>query len=68
LAKASTGKMSAEGTPVRYLRSFFIPGEDKCYCLFEAMSPDVVQQANDDAGLPYVAITEGFHVTAEELT
>jgi len=68
LAKASTGKMSAEGTPVRHLRSFFVPGEDKCYCLFEAMSSDVVQQANDEAGLPYIAITEGFHVSSEELS
>jgi len=68
LAKTTTGKMTTEGTPVRYLPSFFVPGEDKCYCLFEAMSPDVVQQANDEAGLPYVAITEGFHVSAEELS
>ena len=33
LAKTTTGKMTSEGTPVRYLRSFFVPGEDKCYCL-----------------------------------
>ena len=52
LAKMSTGKMTSEGTPVRYLRSFVEPGEDKCYCLFEAMSADVVQRANDEAGLP----------------
>ena len=51
LAKMAIGKMTSEGTPVRYLRSFFVPGEDKCYCLFEAMSPDVVQRANDEAGL-----------------
>ena len=30
LAKTTTGKMTSEGTPVRYLRSFFVPGEDKC--------------------------------------
>ena len=26
LAKMATGKMTSEGTPVRYLRSFFVPG------------------------------------------
>ena len=68
LAKTTTGKMTSEGTPVRYLRSFFVPGEDKSYCLFEAMSPDVVQRANDEAGLPYISITEGLHVSADELS
>ena len=66
-AKAATNKMSIEGTPVRYLRSFFIPGEDKCYCLFEAMSPEVVKQANDQAGLPYLSISEGLHISAEDV-
>ena len=68
LAKMAIGKMTSEGTPVRYLRSFFVPGKDKCYCLFEAMAPDVVQRANDEAGLPYISITEGFHVSADELS
>jgi len=30
----------AEGTPVRYLRSTFITGEDKSFCLFEQPSAD----------------------------
>ena len=33
-AKQTTLAMTREGTPVRYMRSIFIPGEDKCYCLF----------------------------------
>ncbi len=66
-AKTTTNKMSNDGTPVRYLRSFFIPGEDKCYCLFEAASPDVVKEANDTAGLPYIGISEGFHISSEDI-
>ena len=31
LAKITTGKMTTEGTPVRYLLSFFVPSEDKCF-------------------------------------
>ena len=30
-AKESSSEMTREGTPVRYLRSIFIPGEDKCF-------------------------------------
>ena len=39
-----------EGTPVRYMRSIFIPGEDKCYCRFEGESADTVRQAALAAG------------------
>ena len=67
LAKSTTSQMTREGTPVRYLRSFFVPGEDKCYCLFEAASPGVVQQANDRAGLPVERISEALHVAAEDV-
>ena len=64
----TTAQMSREGTPVRYLRSFFIPGEDKCYCLFEGPSPEAVREANDRAGLPYDRISEGLHIEADELS
>lgn len=66
-AKHTTQAMTQEGTPVRYLRSTFIPGEDKCYCLFEGPSADVVKDANDRAQLPYERITEAMHLAAEDL-
>ena len=66
-AKSTTGQMSREGTPVRYLRSFFVPGEDKCYCLFEGPSADAVQQANERAELPFQRITEALHISAEDV-
>lgn len=66
-AKATSEQMSQEGVPVRYLRSTFVPGEDKCYCLFEGPSPDVVEQANQRAGLPFERIVEAAPITAEEL-
>ena len=66
-AKATTASMTSEGTPVRYLRSTFIPGEDKCYCLFEGPSADVVKTANDRAQLPYERIVDATHIAAEDL-
>ncbi len=66
-ARKITAVMTGEGTPVRYLRSTFIPGEDKCYCLFDGPSPDIVQTANDRAGLPVDRIVEVVLVASEDL-
>ena len=67
LAKSTTSQMTQEGSPVRYLRSFFIPGEDKCFCLFEAGSPELVKEANDRASLPYLNVSEALYVSADEV-
>ncbi|MGD9711464.1 MAG: DUF4242 domain-containing protein [Thermomicrobiales bacterium] len=67
-AKETTAAMTNEGTPVRYLRSTFIPGEDKCYCLFEGPSADVVKTANERAKLPYERIVDAMHVASEDLS
>ena len=66
-AKTTTAKMSLEGTPVRYLRTTFVPGEDKCFCLFEGPSLEAVQQANEDAEIPFDRIIEALHIAAEDV-
>ena len=66
-AKSTTAQMTEEGTPVRYLRSTFLPGEDKCYCLFEGPSADAVRAANDRAHIPYDRVVEAMHLSAEDL-
>ena len=67
-AKQATSEMTREGTPVRYMRSIFIPGEDKCYCLYEGESADAVRQANQRAELPVESISEALSITTEEIT
>ncbi len=62
-AIAKAGEMSAAGTPVEYIRSTFAPGDGRCMCLFEAGSEDAVRRLNDDAGLPYHAVTEAHDLT-----
>lgn len=66
-AKSTTADMTEEGTPVRYLRSTFVPGEEKCFCLFESESEGAVREANERAQIPYERIHEAEFVTAEEL-
>jgi hypothetical protein len=62
-AIAEAGKATAQGTPVRYLRSIFTPEDRRCY-LFEAASPEAVRQVNDAAGLPYKRVAEALDLLA----
>ncbi len=56
-------QFSAQGKPVRYIRSTFVPGESHCMCLFEASNPDVVKQVNETAKIPFTRITEAMDLT-----
>ncbi len=66
-AKETTAQMTAEGTPVRYLRSTFVPGEEKCYCLFEGPTEESVREANRRAEIPLVSVKEAMHIAVEDL-
>jgi hypothetical protein len=67
-ARDTARAMSDEGTDVAYLRSTFIPDGERCLCLFEASDSEVVKEANDRAGLPYMSITEAMHIASEDLS
>ena len=56
-------QFTAEGKPVRYIRSTFVPGEDHVMCLFEAPNADLVKQVNDTAGIPYKRVIEAMDLT-----
>ncbi|HEX4621280.1 MAG TPA: DUF4242 domain-containing protein [Myxococcaceae bacterium] len=66
-AKAASARMTAAGTPVTYLRSTFLSGDETCYCLFEGPSEEAVRQANDEAGIPYERIVPAIHVASNDL-
>jgi hypothetical protein len=66
-AKRASAELTEDGMPVRYLRSAFVPGEEKCMCLFEAASPEQVQQANERAGLPFVRIVDAAAITTDDV-
>lgn len=56
-------KFRAEGKPVRYIRSTFVPGEAHCMCLFEAPNAELVREVNETAGLPFTRIVEARDLT-----
>ncbi len=66
-AKRAAAEMTATGTPVTYLRSTFLPGDQTCYCLFDGPSEQAVAQANDRAGIPYERIVAVLHVASSDL-
>ena len=58
-------RFTADGTPVRYIRSTFVPGEARCMCLFDASSADDVKKVNEAAQLPFTRIVEALDLTPE---
>ena len=50
-AEAVTHRMQWEGTPIRFMRSIFVPDEETCFMLYEAATPDDVVIAAQRAGI-----------------
>ncbi len=57
-AKTCSVEMTDEGTPVQWLRSFFIPEKEQTHCYFEADNGDVVKEVNERANIPFNEIHE----------
>lgn len=56
-------RFTAEGKPVRYIRSTFVPGEAHCMCLFEAPSAALVEEVNRAANIPFMRVLEAMDLT-----
>jgi hypothetical protein len=59
-------RFTAQGKPVRYIRTTFVPGEAHCMCLFEAGNPEVVREVNEAAQIPFTRIVEALDLTPSE--
>lgn len=51
-------QLTREGTPVRYLRSIFVPEDETCFYLYEAVTVDAVHEAARRAALPVDRVAE----------
>jgi hypothetical protein len=56
-ARRAAEQLAREGTPVRYLRSIFVPEDETCFYLYEAPSADAVREAARRAQLPCDRVT-----------
>ncbi len=62
-AISKAAEFSDRGTPTRYLRSIFLPGDGRCLCLFEAENADDVEDLNREAHLPFERVTEALDLS-----
>ena len=63
-AQSAAGQAGDSPGAIRYLAVTLVPGDELCYCLFEAPTIEAVQQAHELAQIPCERIVEAFHATA----
>lgn len=59
----TSAEFTSNGKPVRYIRTTFVPSEERSMCLFEADSSDLVRECNEAAEIPFVRIVEALDLT-----
>jgi acetaldehyde dehydrogenase (acetylating) len=64
-AKTCCAEMTEEGTPVRWIRSFFLPETAQTHCYFEAPSAAAVKESNERAKIPFTHIIEVIEMTPD---
>jgi hypothetical protein len=62
-ARTAAEQLTREGTAVRWVRSVYAPEYETCLLVFEAGTPDAVDQAGRRAGLANARIVEGERAT-----
>ena len=53
-------ELTRRGTPVRYLSSIFVPEDETCFHLFEAISADAVREVAQRAELSFERVLEAI--------
>lgn len=59
----TSNDFAAQGTPMRYIRSTFVPADGRCMCLFEADSNTAVKRVNEVAKIPFTRVTDALDLT-----
>ena len=62
-ARTAAEQLTREGTAVRWVRSVYAPEYETCRLVFEARTPDAVDEAGRRAGLTYTRIVQGERAT-----
>ena len=61
----TAAEMSGQGTPIRYIRSTFVPESGQCMCLFSAEDAEQVKTLNDKAQIPYNCVVGALDLTPQ---
>jgi Nickel responsive protein SCO4226-like len=62
-AIATAKAYTAQGTPIRYIRSTYACEDGRCMCLFEAARAEDVRRLNEEAKIPFNQIVEALDLT-----
>jgi hypothetical protein len=57
-AHAAANELSREGIPIRFVRSIFVPADEICFYVFEAVSAEAVGTACERAALRFERVVE----------
>lgn len=63
-ARAAAEELSREGTPVRYVRTTFLPDDETCFHLFKAVSANAVEEVTRRASLGRVRVVPAVEARA----
>jgi hypothetical protein len=64
-ARAAAKELRTQGTPIRFVRSIFVPADEICFYVFEAISPETVGAACDRAALRFERVVEAVDTRRE---
>lgn len=59
-AATAARQASTPGRQIRYRGGFFLPGQARAVCIFDARSAADVTQVNDRAGVPFTDVLEAI--------
>lgn len=62
-ARAAAAELSREGAPVRYVRTTFLPNDETCFHVFEALSADAVEEVSRRANFGRARVVPAFEVS-----
>lgn len=62
---AAAAALSGEGTPIRHVRAIFVPEDETCFHLFEAVSSEAVGAAGERAAVPFGRIAGAVEIGRE---
>ena len=64
-AKSCAAEMTEEGTPIQWLRSYFIPETEQTHCYFDAPNFEAVKEINERANIYFSKIHEAQELLPE---
>ena len=65
-ARVAANELRHEGTPIRFVRTIFLPADEVCFYVFEAISAEAVGAACDRAALRFERVVEAVDTRRED--